>query len=471
MKRQWNLCKRTLVPLLLVCALLSGCAGSTQDAPSDSVEEVVSSSSGTDTTSGSPEMREDAPMSSTAAEDIGYDTGMAADVAAPEAGYAAEMTSGAVDGAGSIKTDLDIDRGYYFPPDEPPIEPERPLREPQSGTLTAGEWNDNANWGFFQGILKAGQDWMFYQDQWQMYPTQRIAVTILDGSKAVAGAAVTLYDQSGGKLWTAVTDNQGHAWLFYNLFAFSGQKQQQQPARIVASCLNKQAERKVSQTDSNVFLQLANEKSLQPELDLMLVFDTTGSMDDELNYLQKELESVVKQVKEKNGNIPIRVSVNFYRDVGDEYVVRPFDFTEDIALVLQNLRAQTADGGGDYEEAVEQALNNAINQHSWQPDSTKLLFLILDAPPHNETQIISKMHTLLQQAASKGIRIIPVASSGIDKSTEFLLRTCASVTGGTYVFLTDDSGVGNEHIEPTIGAYTVEKLNALLVRVINSYLK
>jgi hypothetical protein len=68
-----------------------------------------------------------------------------------------------------------------------------------------------------------------------------------------------------------------------------------------------------------------------------------------------------------------------------------------------------------------------------------------------------------------GVRIIPIASSGIDKVTEFLLRSLSMATGGTYVFLTDHSGVGDAHIEPTIGPYEVELLNELIIRVINEY--
>ncbi len=65
--------------------------------------------------------------------------------------------------------------------------------------------------------------------------------------------------------------------------------------------------------------------------------------------------------------------------------------------------------------------------------------------------------------------MIPVASSGIDKQTEYLFRNEALLTGGTYVFLTDDSGIGNEHLAPSIGEFMVEYLNDLLVRVINEY--
>lgn len=45
----------------------------------------------------------------------------------------------------------------------------------------------------------------------------------------------------------------------------------------------------------------------------------------------------------------------------------------------------------------------------------------------------------------------------------------AIFTDGTYVFITNHSGIGNEHIEPTIGEYQVELLNELIVRLIGEY--
>ncbi len=69
-------------------------------------------------------------------------------------------------------------------------------------------------------------------------------------------------------------------------------------------------------------------------------------------------------------------------------------------------------------------------------------------------------------AAKKGITIIPLAASDTDKQTEYLMRTFALLTNGTYTFLTNDSGIGNNHIKPTIDSYEVEKLNDLLLRLI-----
>ena len=40
-------------------------------------------------------------------------------------------------------------------------------------------------------------------------------------------------------------------------------------------------------------------------------------------------------------------------------------------------------------------------------------------------------------------------------------------TAGTYVFLTDDSGIGGPHLDATVGDYEVEYLNELMIRLIN----
>lgn len=337
----------------------------------------------------------------------------------------------------------------------------------EAGVLTAGEWSDNDNWEFYQTVLNTAPDWDLYQNRWKLYPAGRIAARVRADQQPVPDAAVTLFDGQGRALWTSVTDRAGNAYLFYGLFG----DRQAQPAKIRVTAGQEQTEQPVSSQDLVAVFNLSQTHRTGQSLDLMLVFDTTGSMGDELSYLQRELENVVKQVRQANANIPTRVSVNFYRDHGDQYIVRPFPFTADLSETLERLRAQSASGGGDYPEAVEMALKNAIEDHDWAQGSTKLLFLILDAPPHNDTAIVAQMQEIVSQASARGIRIIPVASSGVDKETEFLLRAMASSTGGTYVFLTDDSGVGNSHLEPTIGNYTVQKLNRLLVEIINRYLQ
>ncbi|MFW6369521.1 MAG: VWA domain-containing protein, partial [Myxococcota bacterium] len=69
-------------------------------------------------------------------------------------------------------------------------------------------------------------------------------------------------------------------------------------------------------------------------------------------------------------------------------------------------------------------------------------------------------------ARGKGIRFYPIAASGADTLAEHTMRTLAQVTGGRFIFLTDDSGVGNSHLEPTIPCYHVTRLDQAMTRVI-----
>ena len=111
-----------------------------------------------------------------------------------------------------------------------------------------------------------------------------------------------------------------------------------------------------------------------------------------------------------------------------------------------------------------------IDELDWSsPAKTRIAFLLLDAPPHHESLVISDLQNSIITAAQKGIKVIPITASGIDKETEFLMRFFSITTNGTYVFITNDSGIGNDHLEPSVGAYEVEFLNDLIVRLIKEY--
>ncbi len=333
----------------------------------------------------------------------------------------------------------------------------------RAGILTGGEWNDNDNWGFWQELIGQRQDWKEISEMWEVYPDDRYKVTVVSGEKPCEGYTVKLF--TGGKaVWTAVTDNYGEAYLFNTL---GDKKSEVEYIEIVGK--NEESGEIADPSHNEVFDFRYEQPADIEKLDLMLMIDTTGSMGDELTYIQKELQDVVERVEKKYANSDLHLSVNFYRDEGDEYVVRSFEFTDNTDTAITDLRQQFASGGGDYPEAVTDAIDNAVNNHKWRENSTKLCFFVLDAPPHDGEG--KKLCKLIASAAEKGIRIIPVASSGVDTGTEFLCRTMAMATGGTYAFLTDHSGVGGSHLEPTIGDYKVEMLNDMLVRITGEYME
>ena len=60
------------------------------------------------------------------------------------------------------------------------------------------------------------------------------------------------------------------------------------------------------------------------------------------------------------------------------------------------------------------------------------------------------------------------AASGVADEAEYAMRAMAAATQSRYLFLTDDSGVGNPHAPPAIDCYLVTRLDALVRRVIDS---
>ena len=49
------------------------------------------------------------------------------------------------------------------------------------------------------------------------------------------------------------------------------------------------------------------------------------------------------------------------------------------------------------------------------------------------------------------------------------MKALSIATNGTYVFITDDSGVGLPHLEATVSDFKVEMLNDLMVRLITDF--
>lgn len=200
-------------------------------------------------------------------------------------------------------------------------------------------------------------------------------------------------------------------------------------------------------------------------LEIALVIDTTGSMADEIAYLQTELDAIAARVNAAYPSAETRWALVVYRDEGDEYVTRVFDF-RDVDSLRSDLRAQGANGGGDYPEASHAALSDMTNL-SWREgaDVARLAFWVADAPHHDDKA--GELTEAVRTAGQLDVHIYPVASSGVDDVTEVSMRSAAQITGGRYLFLTDDSGVGGTHLEPTIPCYFVTLLSDAMLRMVD----
>ena len=203
-------------------------------------------------------------------------------------------------------------------------------------------------------------------------------------------------------------------------------------------------------------------------LDLVFVVDTTGSMGDELEWLASDLTRIVSAARRGFSGVDIRYGLIVYRDLGDEYTVRSYPFTNSAPTMRAQLRAQVATGGGDHPEAAAAAMNAAMALDWRRGRGERLVFHIADAPPHDADA--RAYLGAVQSAAQRNVQIFGLGASGVADEAEYLMRQAAAATGGRYLFLTDDSGVGLTHAEPTISCYQVTLLSDLMVRVLRSEL-
>ena len=343
---------------------------------------------------------------------------------------------------------------------------EEPRQQAQSGTLTAGDYDDLLNPGQYARYAER-----YLQDRAQtglpFVDTRsplKVRVVGKDG-QPVAFADVSAIDSRGHALHLPTAAN-GMAVFFPSLDKLP-QRLQVEVAAGGTSAVERTVDLGRLGADRTITIELPIAGRAPEALDLLLAIDTTGSMTDELSYLQVELDSIVASLRRIRPGTNIRVGLVVYRDEGDEYVTRRFEFTGDLAGLRQQLGEQQASGGGDYPEAVDRAFVEA-DRFDWREDATKVMLHVADAPPHAERAGAAWGQAL--SLRTRGVHIVPVAASGVADDAQYLMRSMAALTQSRYLFLTDDSGVGLPHAEPDVPCYVVTRLDGLIERVVASLL-
>ena len=347
---------------------------------------------------------------------------------------------------------------------EPPATYDAPT--PEAGQLTAGEWNDLEHWDFWEATTRG--EYATIREAWALQPQGRHTALLTDAEKRPLLDTEVALLRGDEVIWRSRTDNTGKAECWAGLHGTQPTGELRLRATVAGDDYYFPAAHVFGQGTNLLRLPVACRAIRRA--DVKFVVDATGSMGDEIAYLRSELANVVERAGKAAGGIDFRVGTVFYRDNDDEYLTRYSPLTTNLSQTVNFIKKQHANGGGDFPEAVTPALEKAIDDTDWSSEAVaRIIFLVLDAPPHNTSDTRKRLASVLQRAAAKGIRIVPVTASGIDRATEYLMKTFGLATNGTYVFLTDHSGIGNAHLDPVVQNYDVEKLNALLVRLLTQY--
>lgn len=390
------------------------------------------------------------------------------------------------DGGFSGAPDADYGGGYgdaeeAYPPTEPgdvadegdtaDKTDDKPVQS-TAGLITASAWDDNFYYSEWLALFaqsddgSAGRlsDFMHSDRSWGMNTHTRVKLTVKNGDKPVAGARVTVDGKDGQLGHSAITDAGGVAYLFPG-----------ESGSVTVTLADSSATAKASfdSESRDLTVELAAESGKRDVIELMFVIDATGSMGDEISYLKNEIADVIGRISDGN-DTTVYLSFLFYRDHCDSVVFDYVDFVNvstpsGLEAQRLSLSKRYATGGGDYAEAADEALLLAAGKQWSAEATTKIIFQLLDAPPHSTDENKATMRSAVASLASQGIRFCPVLCSGADTLTEYVMREAAVYTGGRFVFVTDHSGIGGSHHDPDIPNATVEALNSLMVRLVRGY--
>lgn len=383
--------------------------------------------------------------------------------AAPYEGHAADAAiatemGGAADGMAPSGSGADerADGPLAIAEDEDSDEYDRSI---QAGTLTAGVFDDTRNPDVFRAFAAQMQSNASVANVAQQLAAPITVVKVVDADgRPLSNARVT-----AGRTLPSRTDGR---------VVLTGVDLGPNDGETIALTIESQGRRHRARVQageaSTIRVPFRAAAGAVRALDVALVVDATGSMGDELEYLKVEIRSIAQAIHRAFPDVDQRFALVVYRDEGDQYVTRSFDFTADLRAFERKLGQQHADGGGDYPEAMDAALADAGNLSWREGNVARVSFLVADAPPHAEN--VAATLAAADELRTIGVASYPIAASGVAQEAEMVMRAAALMSGGQYVFLTDDSGVGNTHEEPHIPCYAVEPLREAMTRMIRTEL-
>ncbi|GHU36380.1 hypothetical protein FACS1894172_19230 [Spirochaetia bacterium] len=118
-------------------------------------------------------------------------------------------------------------------------------------------------------------------------------------------------------------------------------------------------------------------------VDLLISFDTTGSMSAVIGSVRNHVHATVREMKAIDPAIRIGIIAHGdYCDRNTTYTIRSLDLTDDEERLHQFIKGTGDTYGGDADECYELALQTARKDFSWRAEAEKMLILIGDCNPH-----------------------------------------------------------------------------------------
>lgn len=177
------------------------------------------------------------------------------------------------------------------------------------------------------------------------------------------------------------------------------------------------------------------------KIDLVVSFDTTGSMYPVLTQVRHEVESFVNTMFSDFSDLRLGIIAHGdYCDANDPYTIMAMDLTKDKEKLCNFVRSVKSTYGGDADECYELVLNTANTKFTWRDDAQKILLMIGDASPHAPSYSLNKdnldWRIETDKLYEKGVKVFAVhALSYYRSSSKAFYKGVSERTLGTYLTL------------------------------------
>ena len=330
--------------------------------------------------------------------------------------------------------------------------------------LSAGEVNDNERW----------DEYLQYRDQYagptihDVDISERYIITVSDSAEETVPNAEVRVSSGDTVLFEGRTYANGQT-LFFPLAFAASEGVESFTLDVEKDGATQQLEFVRGENhDWDVTLELEQAATEGVPLDILFLLDSTGSMADEIDQIKATLLSIASRISDLPSQPDLRFGMVAYRDRGDAFVTRVYDFEPDPQRFVETIRGVVAHGGGDYPESLNEALHVAVHEPEWRSgDAIRLMFLIADAPPQLGYQDDYSYADDMIEAHRQGIKTFSIASSGLNQQGEYVFRQIAQHTMGRFIFIVYGGGGTTSH---SVSDYTIGRLDDLVVSLVEEEL-
>jgi hypothetical protein len=167
------------------------------------------------------------------------------------------------------------------------------------------------------------------------------------------------------------------------------------------------------------------------DLDLAILVDNTGSMAPVIEDVKVNIGQLISTLRSGGGRV--RVGMVAYRDLGDDFLVRPLPLTDiggpGANAVQAFIGSMQAYGGGDWPEKLDAALQVAADME-WRHDVPASIVVIADAPAHagDAAAASSAIRSFTSRVRGGQVSVVDTGSGG-----DAFLRGLPGTGRGQYV--------------------------------------